>query len=107
MNEKRIYEWLRPELKGKKWWETLRVLGGSKQIAVKIGGKTHEMVLPPLDYNTLHNEVVPKLKAEGISVTFAHDHWFLQPCEPQFACGFDNTDWREALDALLAAREGK
>jgi len=57
-----IYEWLRPELKGHNWqWMVI--------------WEYTEKILPPLDYNTLYEEVIPKLEREGAQyVSFRSDH---------------------------------
>ncbi len=96
MNEKRIYEWL-----------------GYKDARCFKGGWMYRCdeqfwkSCPPLDYNTAFNEAIPKLEAEGITVTFIHGRWFLQPREPQFEPAFEGAVIYEAIDKVLAAREAE
>ncbi len=104
MNEKRIYEWLKPI------HATLEQFDYPQEGTwTYVYGKGHinesRYACPPLDYNTLHNEVIPKVKAEGIIMWFDGTSWYLD--EPGTENLWMNTDWREALDAMLAAREGK
>ena len=67
MNERLIYEWLRPELKGAPWHKGSARLGPMAYI----GSDTSQwFYIPKLDMNTWHGEVVPKLKQEGASICF-------------------------------------
>uniref|UniRef100_A0A6M3JFM6 Uncharacterized protein n=1 Tax=viral metagenome TaxID=1070528 RepID=A0A6M3JFM6_9ZZZZ len=70
MNEKLIYEWLRHELKGQKGVGIVHEDGCVTAVWVTAYHVRHECPLPPLDMNTWHGEVVPKLVAEGRGVEF-------------------------------------
>jgi len=108
MNEKRIYEWLRPELKRPltEWGLQYGVDGPEAAVVDWDASTTKTIPLPPLDYNTLHNEVVPQLRAEGIVIEYDSS----SPCPWKFIAGeldWIDTDGYEALDALLGAREAE
>jgi hypothetical protein len=62
-----IYEWLRPELKGKDWAIDHEATSHVDVIGIVDGVL---LVLPSLDYNTFMTGAVPKLYGEGCSVTF-------------------------------------
>lgn len=70
MNERLIYEWLKPELVGDDWklYGDLDDCGVYQMDAFRDGKPS--MALPPLDMNTWHGEVIPKLKAGRAVVKF-------------------------------------
>jgi hypothetical protein len=78
VNERLIYEWLKPELVGDDWklYGDLDDCGVYQMDAFRDGKPS--MALPPLDMNTWHGEVLPKLSKEA-DVTFRHGHWDIQP----------------------------
>ena len=77
MNERLIYEWLRPALRSKRWFLTGNGVGG---ITV-FDADRHDGVpladLPDLDMNTWHREVVVKL-LPSTYVWFNGKFWNLQ-----------------------------
>ena len=70
MNERLIYEWLKPELVGDDWklYGDLDDCGVYQMDAFRDGKPS--MALPPLDMNTWYGEVIPKLKKEDATVNF-------------------------------------
>lgn len=60
----------------------------------------------PLDMNTWHGEVVPKLKAEDVKVVFEND-WWLSPAKypPTFPAIVNAYPW-QALTEYLEAKHG-
>lgn len=67
MNERLIYEWLR----GKKVIQVHHLhprSDGKVEVTYYYDGATHTIAEVPLDMNTWHNEVVPKLLRERIPV---------------------------------------
>jgi hypothetical protein len=75
--QRTLYEWLRPELKGKDW--VLRDIGplGGKQAHTKPVFGQVMAYLPPLDYNTFMGEVALKLDTEGIWLSLSAGMWRL------------------------------
>jgi len=147
MNEKRIYEWLRPELKRPltEWGLQYGVDGPEAAVVDWDASTTKTIPLLPLDYNTLHNEVAPRLQTGGYEITWTgiDGRWYIDPIvstaeinrdvtesvaaaaalaltgkvpswylnaealEGRVRERFSSADWREALDALLEAREAQ
>lgn len=77
--ERLIYEWLYPELKGQGW--KIDGYGCDSCSAVYqlaywpmtgTSGPNDTLSLPDLDYNTFMEEAVPKLDSEGITVSFVY-----------------------------------
>jgi len=66
MNERLIYEWFREELKGKNW----RVLRDNLGPSAVLLDEKQARFLPDLDMNTWFDEVVPKLRGEGVDVAY-------------------------------------
>ena len=109
MNERLIYEWLKPELVGDDWklYGDLDDCGVYQMDAFRDGKPS--MALPPLDMNTWYGEVVPKLLSEGAEVHFVtnqnnhnerHHNIYAQGCyEP-----FSDSDPYEALTEYLEAQ---
>jgi hypothetical protein len=77
--ERRIYEWLRPELEGKDWFIALRhgdpvgVWGYNTELSTYAG----KVPLPDLDYNTFMGEAALKLDTEGIWLSLSAGMWRL------------------------------
>ena len=110
MNERLIYEWLRPELKGKDWdKQDFGEWGGWGYGWVAAGDSEWKDFgpLPPLDMNTWHGEVVPKLQGEGCAVEFAAE---AEPTEAKYwviwrdRVPFSMADPYEALTEYLEAK---
>ena len=115
MNERLIYEWLRENLKGKAWelregicdWCDHPWGEAGYELPRKDGTSFMAYLsLPPLDMNTWHGEVVPKLKAQGVKVVFEND-WWLTPAKypPAFPAIVNPDPWlalTEYLEAVSA-----
>jgi len=109
--EKRIYEWLRPELKGLDWAISL-LMGGCGELEADAFIDREDgprlIALPPLDMNTAFGECIPKLTREGCDVKFSHGHWDLQPMREAWHGPYHaREDFWLAVVEWLAAREGK
>jgi hypothetical protein len=73
VNERLIYEWLREDLKGQDWELAEKSTDSGPFVTAAAwfdGNGIHTPSLPPLDMNTWHGEVVPKLLSEGAEVHF-------------------------------------
>jgi hypothetical protein len=90
--QRTLYEWLRPELKGKDW--VLRDIGplGGKQAHTKPVFGQVMAYLPPLDYNTFMGEAVPKLAKEKVAVSFSYDSWW-----------FNDRHWPPTFESICNA----
>ena len=102
MNDKAIYEWLRPALTGTEWEiVTCRVAFYKYTKEDKTLWGCLLEPLPPLDMNTAFSEAIPKLKAEGIDSFFSSwAGWTLETDTDSWA----NPDFYIAVSEYLEAK---
>jgi len=101
--ERRIYKWLgffepyasrNSATGGLQWWSR----HGRNVSSGRIG--IHP--LPPLDYNTLHNDVAPRLQTEGYEITWTgiDGKWYIDPIVSTAEINRDVTESVAAAAAL-------
>jgi len=96
-DERAIYEWLYSELAELPQWE-LRKSRGLPPTAMW-NGRFNAKMLPPLDMNTWHSDVLRQLNKAEVTVCFAHGQWHLD------ANVFVNVDpYAALLDYIKAVR---
>jgi len=105
VNERLIYEWLRPELKGKEWRKEYNGMTWGALYRREDMQFDWWVPLPPLDMNTAFSEGIPKLTKEGCDVKFTHGAWDLQPMrKPWHGPYYARSDFWLAVDEYLEAK---
>ena len=102
-DERTIYEWAYPELKGKVWRIIHKCSTGMTYAVVMDGIKVlWEMPIFRQDMNFAFDVCVPKLVSEGVEVTYSSNgEWFFDTNNPIFQGYFHNPDFYSALLAYI------